>query len=52
MEKLLPLGILNAVVDLTTTEVCGMVVGGVSALDARGTTILGTCGGQGAVCRT
>ncbi|MCL4128495.1 UNVERIFIED_CONTAM: hypothetical protein GTU68_016114 [Idotea baltica] len=33
MEKLLTSGMLNAVVDLTTTEVCDMVAGGVFAAD-------------------
>ena len=33
MEKLLSSGMLNAVVDLTTTEVCDMVAGGVFASD-------------------
>lgn len=52
MEKLLASGMLNAVVDLTTTEVCDMVVGGVFAADetrfdamiADGRPYIGACG--------
>jgi uncharacterized protein (UPF0261 family) len=52
MEKLLATGMLDAVVDLTTTEVCDMVAGGVFAADetrfdamiADGRPYIGACG--------
>lgn len=52
MEKLLSSGMLDAVVDLTTTEVCDMVAGGVFAADetrfdamiADGRPYIGACG--------
>lgn len=52
MEKLLASGMLQAVVDLTTTEVCDMVAGGVFAADetrfdamiADGRPYIGACG--------
>ncbi len=52
MEKLLSSGMLDAVVDLTTTEVCDMVAGGVFAADetrfdamiADGRPYIGSCG--------
>lgn len=52
MEKLLETGMLEAVVDLTTTEICDMVAGGVFAADetrfdamiASGKPYIGVCG--------
>lgn len=52
MEKLLSSGMLSAVVDLTTTEICDMVAGGVFAADetrfdamiADGRPYIGSCG--------
>ncbi|MEM9230319.1 MAG: ABC transporter permease [Pseudomonadota bacterium] len=52
MEKLLSSGKLDAVIDLTTTEVCDMVAGGVFAADdtrfdasiASGKPFIGSCG--------
>jgi uncharacterized protein (UPF0261 family)/ABC-type branched-subunit amino acid transport system ATPase component len=52
MEKLLSTGMLNAVVDLTTTEICDMVAGGVFAADETrfdamitdGRPYIGACG--------
>ena len=52
MEKLLSSGMLSAVVDLTTTEICDMVAGGVFAADetrfdaaiADGKPYIGSCG--------
>lgn len=49
MEKLVDSGLLRAVLDITTTEVADLIVGGVLACSAnrRGTGRLGDCPGSG-----